>query len=197
MKKHLLLALKRGFLFLLIPVFIFYIINAIVSVLDNLWAPFFFLLFKKNLFWGVGFLATAALMLIIGLLLTSKVFQGPIITALTYNLLNKTPILNLFFGKEFFSKEQLEKTKVVLVEYPSPGWLQIGFLVGKQKMADGDDLYKIIIPTIPVPATGFLGLTKITKGNKIIHLKNSPLEILKLILSCGLTDIELEKEPQK
>ncbi|KKU17611.1 MAG: hypothetical protein UX27_C0029G0003 [Candidatus Azambacteria bacterium GW2011_GWA2_45_90] len=187
-------AFKRGFLFLLIPGLLIYIFGITVSIFDSFWSPFFFLIFGKNLFWGAGLLVSLALTLIIGWILTSRLFQGRLITNLTGRLWSKIPLLNLFFGKDFFSKEDLEKTKAALVEYPSPGWFQIGFIAGKQKIGD-EDLYKIFMPTAPLPATGMFGFTKIIGGNKIIPLKNPPLEVIKLIVSCGFVDIgALKKE---
>lgn len=190
-------ALKRGLLFLLIPGFLIYFFWSIVSLLDGFWLPLYTLIFGKNPFWGAGFLTTVALALLIGLVLTSRVVQTTFVVNVANKLWSRIPLANFLFGKEFFSKEDLGKTKAVLVEYPSPGWIQIGFLVGKQKVIGGDDLYKVFIPTAPLPATGLFGMTKIVGGVKVTFLKNPPLEVLKLIISCGLTSIVLEKENEQ
>jgi len=104
-------AFKRGFLFLLIPGLLIYIFGITVSIFDSFWSPFFFLIFGKNLFWGAGLLVSLALTLIIGWILTSRLFQGRLITNLTGRLWSKIPLLNLFFGKDFFFQRRPGKNE--------------------------------------------------------------------------------------
>lgn len=197
MNSRLKASLKRGFLFLLIPGLLFYFFWYLVSLLDDFWHPLFRLILKKEFFWGSGLLTTLILIFIIGFVITSRFFQTPRMANLINKIWAQIPIFKFFFGKEFFLKEDLQKTKAVLVEYPSAGWFCIGFLTGKQKLDDKINLYKIFIPTVPLPATGLFGMTKIIDGSKIIYLKNPPLEIFKLMLSCGLANVDLNIDLEK
>lgn len=187
-------ALKQGLIFLLIPGIIIYLILSVVSLLDGLWAPAFNFAFGKTLFWSAGFLATLILVSAAGFILTSKFFQRPAIAALITRLWSKIPIFNLFFGKEFFSKKDLEKMKAVMVEYPSKGVFQIGFCNGEIQLEGEEKMYKILVPTVPIPATGFLCFIKESEKDRIIFLKNPPLEVAKIILSGGFINVHLEKE---
>ncbi len=187
-------ALKQGLIFLLIPGIIVYLILSAVSLLDGLWSPALNFVFGKTLFWGAGFLATLILISAAGFILTSKFFQRPAIAALIARLWSKIPIFNLFFGKEFFAKKDLEKMKAVIVEYPSKGVFQIGFCNGELQLKNEEKMYKILVPTVPIPATGFLCFIKESEKDRIIFLKNPPLEVAKMILSGGFIDVHLEKE---
>lgn len=47
---------------------------------------------------------------------------------------------------------------VAVVEFPRPGLKAVGFVTGRIRDADGQELVKVFIPTAPNPTTGFLEL---------------------------------------
>ena len=109
-------------------------------------------------------------------------------------LLLKPPLINKIYNafKEvstliFRNKKGLFK-KVVMIEYPRPGLLAVGFVTcervdsGLIKRASVGDLVSVFVPTTPNPTTGSFVLVK---SNEIIDADMTVEEALKLILSGG------------
>jgi len=72
---------------------------------------------------------------------------------------------------------------VVMVEFPHKGSFTIGFLTGTIVDERGCDLAKIIVPTSPNPATGFLMLVP---QADVRELGMSVEEAIKLVVSGGI-----------
>jgi uncharacterized membrane protein len=73
---------------------------------------------------------------------------------------------------------------VVLLEYFHVGILNIGFVTGAMKDREtGEEIYKVLIPTVPNPITGFIVFAK---ASQIIDPKWSVEDGLKIIMSGGI-----------
>ena len=81
---------------------------------------------------------------------------------------------------------------VVLVQFPHPGMLAIGFLTGTILDSEGEQFYKVFIPTTPNPTTGFFEIVKPAN----VMITEMPIEdAFKTLMSGGI--ISPEKIPFK
>ena len=81
---------------------------------------------------------------------------------------------------------------VVLVQFPHPGMLAVGFLTGTILDSEGEQFYKIFIPTTPNPTTGFF---EIVKPANVILTEMLIEDAFKIVMSGGI--ISAEKLPFK
>lgn len=86
-----------------------------------------------------------------------------------------------------FSEQEVEFTRVVAVQYPRKGIWSVGFVTG-ESMADihsaaNEPVLTVLIPTSPMPATGF---TITTRKSETIDLDLSIDEAIQFIVSCGV-----------
>lgn len=81
---------------------------------------------------------------------------------------------------------------VVLVHFPHPGMLAIGFLTGTILDAGDETFYKVFIPTAPNPTTGFFELVK---PDDVIITEMAIEDAFKVIMSGGI--LSPEKLPIK
>ncbi|MCR4290922.1 MAG: DUF502 domain-containing protein [Candidatus Scalindua sp.] len=72
---------------------------------------------------------------------------------------------------------------VVLVEFPQPGVRVIGFITGKIEDTQGQNCYKVFVPTSPNPTSGFF---LIVRSDEIQHTNLSVEDGMKMIVSGGL-----------
>jgi uncharacterized membrane protein len=87
----------------------------------------------------------------------------------------------------FFSAQDLNFKKVVLIEYPRKGVWALAFMTNEgfqeANSKTGEDLLSIYVPTTPSPLTGYL---RLVPRREVIFLEMSVEEALKLIVSGGL-----------
>jgi len=72
---------------------------------------------------------------------------------------------------------------VVLVEFPRPGYLAIGFLTGTIHDAQGRKCCKVLIPTTPNPTTGFL---EVVPADEVVESRMTVEEAFRMIISGGI-----------
>jgi len=77
---------------------------------------------------------------------------------------------------------------VVLVEFPRPGYMAVGFLTGTLTDSSGRAYSKVFIPTTPNPTTGFL---EIIPSEEVQPTGMSVEEAFKMIISGGLVSGDL------
>lgn len=74
--------------------------------------------------------------------------------------------------------------RVVLVDYFHPGIYNLGFVTGKvTDQQTGEEILKVLIPTVPNPATGFIVFIK---PSQTVDPKWTVEEGLKLVISGGI-----------
>jgi uncharacterized membrane protein len=140
---------------------------------------------------GLGLLATAAIILLIGVLTTNIV--GRKLVAMTERLLLRIPLVKNVYSasKQLFDaftvpgKEAFRQ--VVILEYPRAGVYALGFITATQARGFqdlvGEQTVNVFIPTAPNPTSGFF---LVVPEKSVILVPISVEEALKMIVSGGL-----------
>lgn len=134
----------------------------------------------------LGLILTFIVLYFIGLF-AANVVGGRIIHYFEM-LVNKMPLIKTVYS----SSKQIVQTatlpgksafkRVVLVDFPKPGWKAIGFLTGSTEVKGGGKKYMVFIPTTPNPTSGFLTLFE---EKDITETTLSVEEGIRVILSAG------------
>jgi uncharacterized membrane protein len=86
-----------------------------------------------------------------------------------------------------FSEKELEYTRVVAIEYPRKGVWALAFVTGEGltdvTSAANEPTLTVLIPTSPMPLTGF---TIIIKKSEAVDLSLSMEQALQFLVSCGV-----------
>ena len=183
-------------LVVLVPLAItFWVLNIIVSTLDNilLWLPNAWQ--PEQLFGmhipGVGVVLTLAIVLFVGLL-THNFIGQKLIKGWNW-LLRKIPVI----GSIHNSVKQVSDTllsgsghafrEAVLIQYPRPGIWAIAFVTGQPGAGVEEflpeDCISVYLPTTPNPTSGFF---LILPRAEVINLPMSVDVALKYIVSMGV-----------
>ena len=109
------------------------------------------------------------------------------------DVLAKLPVVSRVYGSVkqvtdfFFAEKQISYNSVVAVEYPREGVWSIGFVTGEGMRetveAAGEPLYSILMPTSPMPMTGF---TISAPRSKCRELDLTVEQAFQFCLSCGV-----------
>ncbi|QDT16269.1 DUF502 domain-containing protein [Alienimonas californiensis] len=109
------------------------------------------------------------------------------------DVLGKLPVVSRVYGSVkqvtdfLFAERQIEYNSVVAVEYPLEGVWSIGFVTGEGMRetveAAGEPLYSILMPTSPMPMTGF---TISAPRSKVRELDLTVEQAFQFCLSCGV-----------
>ncbi len=167
--------------------------------LDQAWTAFFakmqtvpFLGFFENYEYRpiMGFLIAILLFLTTGFLTRYLAWRKTIATGET--LLAKIPGINRVYlaatqiRDVFIKREGAVFQQVVLVEYPRPGLLVVGFITSREQgvvqQAAGKTLIAVFVPTTPNPTSGFL---LYVPENDLTPMDISVEDAMKLIVSGG------------
>jgi uncharacterized membrane protein len=86
-----------------------------------------------------------------------------------------------------FSEREIEYTRVVAVEYPRKGIWSLAFVTGESMLdiacAANEPVLAVLIPTSPMPFTGF---TITVKKSETVDLNITMEQALQFIVSCGV-----------
>ena len=120
-------------------------------------------------------------------------------------VINQLPIIRTVYSSvkqvtDFFvgESEVNEFQRVVAVEYPRKGVWSLGFVTGESMLtirgaADGEPVVSILMPTSPVPGTGF---TISVRKSETIDIDIPVEQALQFVVSCGVVipDGELQEQ---
>lgn len=105
----------------------------------------------------------------------------------------RIPIVNKVYGSvkqvtDFaFSEREIEFNNVVAVQYPSKGIWSLGFVTGSSvrqlSEATGEPMLSVLMPTSPMPMTGF---TVTVKRSDTIDIDMTIDEAIQFVVSCGV-----------
>lgn len=86
-----------------------------------------------------------------------------------------------------FSEREIQFNRVVAIQYPRDGIWSLGFVTGNSMseiaQATGEPMLSVLMPTSPMPMTGF---TVTVKRSEAIDLKLTIDEALQFVISCGV-----------
>lgn len=142
---------------------------------------------------GLGIVITVILILCVGILVTNVI--GRRLLFFWESVVYRIPLVNTLYRTakeivETFSQEKKQVYReVVLVRFPHPGSWVVGFLVGETggviRDAIGQELFKVLVPHVPVPMSGFL----IFVPKEDVIFLNIPVEDgLRMIVSTGIIE---------
>ena len=123
-------------------------------------------------------------------------FLGQKFFELFNNVLKKIPILRTIYSAivqmtESFTKNEKNKSSVVLLEYPRKGIWAVGFATKENKgvIAEkvNEEIINVFLPTTPNPTSGFL-LMVLKK--ELIYLDVTFEQASKFIVSAGTSNID-------
>jgi len=141
---------------------------------------------------GIEIIIALILITLIGWLSLS--FLGKKLLNIFDNILNKIPILRTIYSAftqmlETFTKSEVNKKNVVLIEYPKKGTWAVGFATNKNtgeiKNKIGQEVINVFVPTTPNPTSGFLLMFP---KEDVIYLDITFEQASKFIVSAGSTN---------
>lgn len=105
----------------------------------------------------------------------------------------RIPVVNKVYGSvkqvtDFaFSEREIEFNNVVAVQYPSRGIWSLGFVTGNSVRqlteANGEEMLSVLMPTSPMPMTGF---TVTVRRSETIDIDMTIDEAIQFVVSCGV-----------
>jgi uncharacterized membrane protein len=140
---------------------------------------------------GLGLGIIVLLIYLTGVVATSLI--GNRLIRYGESLLARVPLFRyLYTGikqilQSFASPREGGFLQVVLVEFPKKGMRAIGFVTSESRVASGEKLFSVFIPTSPNPTSGYL---EIVGENDIIQTNISIDDALKMVLSAGKVSLQ-------
>ncbi|MDA2916346.1 DUF502 domain-containing protein [Nitrospinae bacterium AH_259_B05_G02_I21] len=142
---------------------------------------------------GLGILATAILIFVVGFITTT--FVGGTIVTWGEKVLEKIPLVRTVYGgakqvvEAVASQQTVAFNQVVMVEYPRKGLYSLAFVTrdssGEIQQVDDRHLIYLFVPTTPNPTSGML--IAIPKED-VFPLSMTVEEGIKLVMSGGLLE---------
>ena len=150
------------------------------------------LIFRKALVIPVFLAGFILLMYLLGKFLAAGI--GRILWNSMEAVITQLPIIRTVYTSvkqvtDFFVGESdIEFKRVVAVEYPRRGMWSVGFVTGEsmsmlRNAVDGDPVMSILMPTSPIPGTGF---TVTVRKSETIDLDIPIEQALQFVVSCGV-----------
>ena len=142
---------------------------------------------------GLEILIAVIIITLIGWISLS--FLGKKFFELFNNILKKIPILRTIYSAigqmtETFTKNENDKSSVVLLEYPRKGVWAVGFATKENQgiisKKVNEELINVFLPTTPNPTSGFLLMVP---KKELIYLDVSFEQASKFIVSAGTSNI--------
>ena len=120
---------------------------------------------------------------------------GRKLIAISETVLLKIPIIRTIYSAtkqviQSFSQDKTAFKSVVIVEFPRPDFLALGFLTGYIQDSQGKRYCKVFIPTSPNPTTGFF---EIIPENEVRKTTLTIEEGFKMIISGGVVSYDIFK----
>ena len=184
----LLVVVPVGMTFLVVRWIVTFMDRTLLRVLPPQWQPDLLFGFKVP---GLGLVATALLILLIGIL-TANIF-GRSLVNFYERMLDKIPFVKGIYAlfkqvaDTVLSRDKGAFRKAVLIEYPRRDTWAVAFVTGisegEVQEVTSKRLVNIFVPTTPNPTSGFYILLP---EDDIIELTMSVEEAFKLIISGGM-----------
>jgi len=191
LRRHLFTKILSGLL-ILIPFFIaYFILRLVFRMILSIVSPILHLGSYSGMPESiVTILSIIILVIIVYLLGVLATYSfGRKMVKLTETLMLKIPLLKTIFSasKTAISALSLNREasfhSVVFIEFPKEGYWSFGFVTGVTSDKDGEDYFKVFMPTTPNPTTGFF---MIVKQKDVVKTDMSVEDALQSILTGGI-----------
>jgi len=190
-KKHLLTRVMSGILVLVPFVVTFFILRFVLVVIMSLVSPIVVVLtpseFPKYAIAALSVLLLIGFLYLIGTIATYSL--GNKFLGLMEIAFLKIPLLKTIYGSAKTAVSALSFTQsasftaVVLIQFPKDGFWSIGFVTGSTMDANGEEYFKLFIPTTPNPTSGFF---EIVRKDKVVRTKLTIEQGIQTIVSGGI-----------
>lgn len=168
--------------------FISFVDDRVTPLIPPAWNPETYLPFSIP---GLGVAALVVVMIVVGFFAAGLV--GRTVVGMGERFLDRMPVIRSVYGAvkqiiETVLKEQSQAFReVVLIQYPRPGSLAIGFVTGQteghvQSMTP-EPVVNVFLPTTPNPTSGFL---LFVPRSEVQLLSMTVEEGLKMVVSGGI-----------
>lgn len=122
-------------------------------------------------------------------------FIGRRLIAMGEAILLQIPLISTIYSAtkqviQSFSHDSAAFKSVVIVEFPRPGFLALGFFTGHIEDSKGKRYCKVFIPTTPNPTTGFFEIIPV---EEIRETTITIEEAFKIIISAGMVSSDFLK----
>lgn len=190
LKKHARRRLASGILVLVPLALTFFVLNLLYKGFTGVILPFLAPLRGELPHYTIVVLAVVGTFLVVytvGLVTTH--FVGQRLLRFGESLILRVPIAKTIYAasKQIVSMMTADNSTafkaVVLVEFPRPGTLGVGFATGRMTDEQGKPHYSVFIPTTPNPTSGFLILVP---AEEVRFTTMTVEEGVKLIVSGGV-----------
>jgi len=191
LRRHLLAKMLSGLL-ILVPFFIaFFVLLIAFRMITSIISP----ILRLGIYSGipediVTILSVVILVLIVYLFgVMAKNSVAKKVVAMTEAVFLKIPFLKVVFSASKTAISALSVNQnasfrsVVFIEFPKEGYWAFGFVTGIISDKDGEDYFKIFMPTTPNPTTGFF---MIVKKKDVIETDITVEKALESILTGGI-----------
>ena len=191
LRRHLLRKILSGLL-ILIPFFIAYfvlvfIFRMILSIISPILHIGSYSGMPESIVTILSVIILVFIVYLFGVLATYSF--GRKIVKVTEALLLKIPLLKTVFSasKTAISALSLNREasfhSVVFIEFPKDGYWSFGFVTGVTSDKDGEEYFKIFMPTTPNPTTGFFMMIK---QKDVIQTDISVEDAIQSLLTGGI-----------
>jgi len=178
-------------LVVLVPVIItIFILRLVFAALSGVLMPVLKPFVGEIPLWALYAAAVAAtLLMIYGIgTLTAMVIGRRLLQLVEWTIL-RVPLVKTIYAASKQVVDSLSAAnrvafkEAVMVEFPCPGSLAIGFVTGTIESAGGVPHYRVFVPTTPNPTSGFLLFVPV---GKVLHTDLSVEDGIKMVVSGGV-----------
>ena len=186
---HVLRRMSAGILVLIPLLITVLVVRLIIVSIDGVVRPLPYVRERPWDFAGIGLLAALLVFYLVGALVTSR--AGRWVVVLQGAVLSRIPLVKNIYNVAAEVTETLsgplaqQFRRVVLVEWPRPGVLSLGFVTGRMDSPKEPfrSMVAVYIPTAPNPTSGFVAFMN---EEDVIETDYSVEEAMKIVFSGGI-----------
>lgn len=186
--------IKKSFvagLLLILPLMItILVLQFLFGIVRGMFYPILLRFFPDIPIWLKTLMSIAALIVLLyGLGVLTSHFLGRWFWNRFERIILQIPLLRSIYSASreivgvFRGSNQNGFKEVVMIEYPRIGMKALGFVTGTVIDNEGNDCFKIFIPTTPNPTSGFL---EIVEKSQVIRCNLSVEDGFRMIMSGGI-----------
>ena len=197
LERHIFRRLGRGFLVLVPLIITLLFVNYLVISLRTIFRPSVNIIIESRFLEDVPAIGPLAWLVLVVVLVAFFYFVGALVMGgsrgrvvqLQSAILSRIPVIKTIYGvarqaTDALATSQHSFSRVVLLQWPSPGITAMGFVTGHCHLpADSRTMLVVYVPTVPNPTSGMLAILAETE---VIDTDITVEEAMKVIFSGGI-----------